>query len=154
VSVGWSKSDLRSERTPLTLRSGADRQPAVGRDVAKLEWTDDPRGRDDTLPDNLQRLPWIEKPVRFEQLLGALDQAANEKTHEQRVSRNLDRAMGLYDITRHGSDAMVYGGHDARECGLNEAGNALYLMNYPERALASIRAGLEHALTIDGAGRH
>ena len=43
--------------------------------------------RDDTLPDDLQRLPWIEKSVRFEQLLGALDQAANEKIHEQRVSR-------------------------------------------------------------------
>ena len=46
------------------------------------EWT-----RDDTLPDDLQRLPWIEKPVRFEQLLSALDQAANEMIHEQRVSR-------------------------------------------------------------------
>ena len=45
--------------------------------------------RDDTLPDDLQGLPWIEKPVRFEQLLGVLDQAANEKIHEQRVSRNL-----------------------------------------------------------------
>jgi DNA-binding response OmpR family regulator len=36
--------------------------------------------RDDSLPDDLQRLPWIEKPVKFEQLLGALAQAANEKT--------------------------------------------------------------------------
>jgi predicted ATPase len=61
---------------------------------------------------------------------------------------HVDRALGLYDIAQHGSDAMNYGGHDARECGLNEAGNALFLMGHPERALASIRAGLEHARTI------
>ena len=66
----------------------------------------------------------------------------------QETCAHVDRALGLYDITRHGSDAMNYGGHDARECGLNEAGNALFLMGHPERALASIRAGLEHARTI------
>jgi DNA-binding response OmpR family regulator len=36
--------------------------------------------RDASLPDDLQRLPWIEKPVRFDQLLGALAQVATEKT--------------------------------------------------------------------------
>jgi hypothetical protein len=36
--------------------------------------------RDDSLPDDLQGLPWIEKPVRVEQLLAGLAQAANETT--------------------------------------------------------------------------
>ncbi len=66
----------------------------------------------------------------------------------QETCAHVDRALELYDITRHGSDVMNYGGHDARECGLNEAGNALFLMGYPERALASIHAGLTHARTI------
>src|SRR5688500_6320936 len=43
---------------------------------------------------------------------------------------HVDRALELYDITRHGSDAMNYGGHDARACGLNQAGYALLLMGY------------------------
>jgi predicted ATPase len=66
----------------------------------------------------------------------------------QETCAHVERALELYDITRHGSDAMNYGGHDARECGLNQAGHALFLMGYPERALASIRAGLEHARAI------
>jgi class 3 adenylate cyclase/predicted ATPase len=66
----------------------------------------------------------------------------------QETCAHVDRALELYDLTRHGSDAMNYGGHDARACGLNQAGHALLLMGYPERALASVRAGLEHARAI------
>jgi class 3 adenylate cyclase/predicted ATPase len=66
----------------------------------------------------------------------------------QETYAHVDRALELYDLTRHGSDVMNYGGHDARECGLTEAGNALSIMGYPERAVALARAGLEHARTI------
>jgi predicted ATPase len=58
---------------------------------------------------------------------------------------HVDLALALYDPARHDSDAMIYGGHDARECGLTHSGNALFLLGYPEQALARNRAGLEHA---------
>jgi class 3 adenylate cyclase/predicted ATPase len=66
----------------------------------------------------------------------------------QETCAHVDSAMGLYDFARHGSDAMTYGGHDPRECGLTLSGNALFLLGHPERALQANRAGLEHALTI------
>jgi class 3 adenylate cyclase/predicted ATPase len=61
---------------------------------------------------------------------------------------HVDRALALYDGGRHGAQALVFGGHDARECGLAAGSIALFLMGYPERALARNAAGIAHALAL------
>jgi predicted ATPase len=59
-----------------------------------------------------------------------------------------DRMLALYEVDRHGSQALTFGGHDARECALNNRGTALFLLGYPERALACNAEGIAHALTL------
>jgi class 3 adenylate cyclase/predicted ATPase len=61
---------------------------------------------------------------------------------------HVDRALALYEVDRHGTQALTFGGHDARECGLTQSGNALFLLGYPERALARREEGIAHALTL------
>ena len=48
----------------------------------------------------------------------------------------MDRALALYEVDRHGTQALTFGGHDARECALSNGSTALFLLGYPERALA------------------
>ncbi len=50
--------------------------------------------------------------------------------------------------SRHGTQALTFGGHDARECGLTNSSNALFLLGYPERALARNAEGIAHALAL------
>ena len=60
----------------------------------------------------------------------------------------MDRALALYDIERHGTQALTFGGHDARECALSAGSTALFLLGYPERALARNAEGVAHALAL------
>jgi class 3 adenylate cyclase/predicted ATPase len=60
----------------------------------------------------------------------------------------MDRALALYDVERHGKQAMTFGGHDARECALSAGSTAYFLLGYPERALASNAEGVAHALAL------
>jgi class 3 adenylate cyclase/predicted ATPase len=62
--------------------------------------------------------------------------------------RHVDRALALYEVGRHGTQALTFGGHDARECALNNIGTALFLLGYPERALARNDEGIAHALAL------
>jgi predicted ATPase len=62
--------------------------------------------------------------------------------------RHVDRALALYEVGRHGTQALTFGGHDARECALNNIGTALFLLGYPERALARNTEGIAHALAL------
>ncbi len=59
-----------------------------------------------------------------------------------------DRMLALYEVGRHGTQALTFGGHDARECGLTQNGNALFLLGYPERGLASNAEGVAHARAL------
>ena len=61
---------------------------------------------------------------------------------------HVDRMLALYEVDRHGTQALTFGGHDARECGLSNGANALFLLGYPERALARNAEGMAHALTL------
>ena len=38
---------------------------------------------------------------------------------------HVDRALALYEVGRHGKQALTFGGHDARECALTQSSNAL-----------------------------
>ena len=61
---------------------------------------------------------------------------------------HVDRALALYEVGRHGMQALTFGGHDARECALNNGSTALFLLGYPERALARNTEGTAHALAL------
>jgi len=61
---------------------------------------------------------------------------------------HIDRGLALYEVGRHGRQALTFGGHDARECALLNASNALFLLGYPERALARNAEGIAHALAL------
>jgi class 3 adenylate cyclase/predicted ATPase len=62
--------------------------------------------------------------------------------------QHADRGLALYEVGRHGTQALTFGGHDARECALANLGTALFLMGYPERALARSAQGIAHAMTL------
>ena len=61
---------------------------------------------------------------------------------------HVDGALTLYEVGRHGTQALTFGGHDARECGLTQSGNALFLLGYPERAQARNTEGVTHARAL------
>jgi class 3 adenylate cyclase/predicted ATPase len=61
---------------------------------------------------------------------------------------HVDRMLALYEVDRHGTQALTFGGHDARECGLLNSANALFLLGYPERALARNAEGVAHSLAL------
>ena len=60
----------------------------------------------------------------------------------------MDRALALYEVDRHGSQALTFGGHDARECALSNSSGALFLLGYPDRALARNAEGIAHARAL------
>jgi predicted ATPase len=61
---------------------------------------------------------------------------------------HVDRGLALYEAGRHGTQALTFGGHDARECALSNGSTALFLLGYPERALARNAEGIAHALAL------
>jgi class 3 adenylate cyclase/predicted ATPase len=61
---------------------------------------------------------------------------------------HVDRMLALYEVGRHGTQALTFGGHDARECALSNSSSALLLLGYPDRALARNAEGMAHALAL------
>jgi tetratricopeptide (TPR) repeat protein len=67
---------------------------------------------------------------------------------------HLERGMSLYDPARHGSQAFLYGGHDAGACCGYHLGRTWWLLGYPDRAAAAIHDAvglaerLAHGLTL------
>ena len=68
---------------------------------------------------------------------------------------HVDRALALYEVDRHGTQALIFGGHDARECALSSGSTALFLLGYPEfllgypeRARARNAEGVAHAQAL------
>jgi class 3 adenylate cyclase/predicted ATPase len=61
---------------------------------------------------------------------------------------HVDRALALYEVDRHGTQALTFGGHDARECALVNSSGALFLLGYPDRALARNAEGIAHARAL------
>jgi class 3 adenylate cyclase/predicted ATPase len=68
--------------------------------------------------------------------------------HLEASCHHVDRALALYEVDRHGTQALTFGGHDARECGLSNGSTALFLLGYPERALVRNTQGVAHALAL------
>jgi tetratricopeptide (TPR) repeat protein len=65
----------------------------------------------------------------------------------------LERGAALYDPERHGSQAFLYGGHDAGACSQYHLANTRWYLGYPDGALAPLRDSravaerLNHPLT-------
>ncbi len=51
------------------------------------------------------------------------------------------QGLALYDRNEHGMHALLYGGHDPAVCGTGQAGMALWMLGYPDQAVASVRQG-------------
>jgi tetratricopeptide (TPR) repeat protein len=52
------------------------------------------------------------------------------------------RGLALYDRDKHGRQAMLYGGHDPAVCANGHDAVALWMMGYPDRAVATARRGI------------
>jgi predicted ATPase/DNA-binding winged helix-turn-helix (wHTH) protein/class 3 adenylate cyclase len=55
---------------------------------------------------------------------------------------HLEQGMKLYDPQRHRIHAALYSGHDSGVCCRMQAAHSLWLLGYPDQALASIQAAL------------
>jgi predicted ATPase len=65
------------------------------------------------------------------------------------VRPHLEQGRRLYDPQRHRSHAARYGGHDPGVCCRMVAGLSLWLLGYPDQAVASSQASLDLAQQID-----
>jgi class 3 adenylate cyclase/predicted ATPase len=61
-------------------------------------------------------------------------------THE-----HVSKGLALYDREKHGRHAVIYGGHDPAACGCGHDAIALWIMGYPDRAVASLHRGIAFA---------
>jgi len=66
--------------------------------------------------------------------------------------QHIIEGLELYDEERHRAHASVYGGHDARVCGHGEAALALWLLGFPDQALARVRVANDCARVLSHAG--
>ncbi len=60
---------------------------------------------------------------------------------------HIRQGLKLYDRREHGGHALLYGGHDPAVCGLGQGGVSLWMLGYPDQALASGREAV--ALGVD-----
>jgi len=67
---------------------------------------------------------------------------------------HVERGLALYDPARHGTQAFVYGGHDAGACCRFHLARIQWFLGYPDRAVSTLRdavglaEGLAHAQTM------
>lgn len=66
--------------------------------------------------------------------------------------RHITKGLELYDEQQHRAHASVYGGHDARVCAHGEAALALWLLGFPDQALARVRMADDYARAMSHAG--
>jgi tetratricopeptide (TPR) repeat protein len=58
------------------------------------------------------------------------------------AQEHVRRGLELYDRKRHGTHALLYGGHDPAVCGMGQRGIALWMLGYPDQAADSVRQGM------------
>ena len=66
--------------------------------------------------------------------------------------RHIEAGLELYDPNHHHRHAALYGGHDARVCGLGERALALWLLGYPQEALVHVQSALAWAQQLRHVG--
>lgn len=68
---------------------------------------------------------------------------------QERCCEHIKQGLALYDAVEHRHDAILYGGHDPKVCGLGEQALSLWLQGFPRRSLAAIKACARHAGALD-----
>ncbi len=61
---------------------------------------------------------------------------------------HVGKGLALYDREQHGRHAVLYGGHDPATCGCGHDAIALWIMGYPDQAVASLRRGMAFATDL------
>jgi class 3 adenylate cyclase len=55
---------------------------------------------------------------------------------------HVTKGLALYDREKHGTHALLYGGHDPAVCGCGQGAIALWMLGYPDRAVQSLHRGI------------
>ena len=104
---------------------------------------------------NLRRNSWRSRRSKPKQsrLIGhrAMGHALLLTGHFVKSRAHYDEALRLYDPAKHGIAAARVGGQDARVSVLVHRARALWLLGYPEAALADAAQGVSHAREIEHA---
>jgi len=68
---------------------------------------------------------------------------------QKRCCEHVKEGLALYDAAENRHDAILYGGHDPKVCGLGEKALSLWLQGYSKRSQAVMKACARHAATLD-----
>jgi predicted ATPase len=66
--------------------------------------------------------------------------------------RHIDAGLELYDLKHHRTNAVLYGGHDARVCALGERALASWMLGHPNEALEHANSALAWAQELHHVG--
>ncbi|MGO4387875.1 AAA family ATPase [Microvirga sp. 2YAF29] len=68
---------------------------------------------------------------------------------QRRCCEHVAEGLALYDAVEHRHDAILYGGHDPKVCGLGEKALSLWIQGFSRRSQAAIKACARHAAALD-----
>lgn len=68
---------------------------------------------------------------------------------QMRCCEHVTKGLALYSAAEHRHDAILYGGHDPKVCGLGEQALSLWLQGFPRRSQAAMKACARHAAVMD-----
>jgi len=68
---------------------------------------------------------------------------------QKRCCEHVQEGLAFYDDARNRHDAVLYGGHDPKVCGLGEKALSLWLQGYFRRSQAVMKACARHAAALD-----
>lgn len=68
---------------------------------------------------------------------------------QRRCCEHVTDGLALYNAAEHQHDAILYGGHDPKVCGLGEQALSLWIQGFPRRSQAAIKACARHAATLN-----
>ncbi len=65
-----------------------------------------------------------------------------------RGNEHVRQGLNLYDRNEHGTHALLFGGHDPAVCGTGQAAMALWMLGYPDQAVASAGRAIDFAKDV------
>lgn len=68
---------------------------------------------------------------------------------QRRCCEHVTEGLAFYDATENRHDAILYGGHDPKVCGLGEQALSLWIQGFPKRSQAVMKACARHAAALD-----
>lgn len=67
---------------------------------------------------------------------------------QRRCCEHVEAGLSLYDASENRQDAVLYGGHDPKVCGLGERALSLWIQGFPGRSQAAMKACARHAAAL------